>query len=46
LQAKTVYSAGLAARARQPDAAKAFLARLAAPEARPILAAAGYEFQD
>lgn len=46
LQAKTIYSAGLATRARQPDAAKAFLARLAAPEARPILAAAGYEFQD
>jgi molybdate transport system substrate-binding protein len=46
LQAKTVYAAGLATRARQPDVAKAFLARLAAPEARPILAAAGYEFQD
>jgi len=46
LQAKTVYSAGLATRARQPDVAKAFLARLAAPEVRPILAAAGYEFQD
>jgi molybdate transport system substrate-binding protein len=45
LQAKTVYSAGLAAHARQPDVAKAFLARLTAPGARPILAAAGYEVE-
>lgn len=45
LQRKTVYSAGLAARAQQPDAAKDFLARLTAPSARPILAAAGYELQ-
>ncbi|MBI4194423.1 MAG: substrate-binding domain-containing protein [Betaproteobacteria bacterium] len=44
LQMKTVYSAVLAARARQPDAAKAFLARLTSPAARPVLAAAGYEF--
>ncbi|MBI4207742.1 MAG: molybdate ABC transporter substrate-binding protein [Betaproteobacteria bacterium] len=46
LQARTVYSAGLIARARQPDAAKAFLARLTSPAARPILAAAGYEFDE
>jgi len=46
LQAKTVYSAGLAAQARHPEVARAFLARLTAPAARPILAAAGYEFQD
>ena len=46
LQRKTVYSAGLAAWAQQPDAAGDFLARLTAPSARPILAAAGYEFDD
>ena len=46
LQMKTVYSAGLAAQAQHPDAAKDFLARLTAPAARPILAAAGYEFDD
>jgi molybdate transport system substrate-binding protein len=45
LQAKTVYSAGLAARALEPDAAKAFLVRLTAPGARPILTAAGYEVE-
>ena len=45
LQRKTVYSAGLAARAQQTDAAKDFLARLTAPSARPILAGAGYELQ-
>lgn len=46
LQMKTVYSAGLAARAQHPDAAKDFLARLTAPSARPILMAAGYEFDN
>ena len=46
LQRKTVYSAGLAARAQQPDAAKDFLARLTAPSARPILAGAGFEFDN
>lgn len=46
LQVKTVYSAGLVAQARHPEVARAFLARLTAPAARPILAAAGYEFQD
>lgn len=46
LQARTLYSAGVAAHTREPDVAKAFVARLTAPEARPILAAAGYEFGD
>jgi molybdate transport system substrate-binding protein len=44
LQMKTVYSAGLCARARDPEAARAFLARLTGPANRPALAAAGYEF--
>ena len=43
LQVSTVYSAGLAAGSQQPDVARAFLARLTAPAARPILAAAGFE---
>jgi molybdate transport system substrate-binding protein len=43
LQVKTVYSAGLAARTQHSGAANDFLARLTAPAARPILAAAGYE---
>jgi molybdate transport system substrate-binding protein len=46
LQAKTVYSAGLIARARQSEAAEAFLARLTSPASRPILTAAGYEFDE
>ena len=46
LQAKTVYSAGVVAQSREPDVAKAFLARFSASEARPILAAAGYEFPE
>ena len=45
LQAKTVYSAGLAVRAQQPRAAREFLARLIAPAARPIFAAAGFEVE-
>lgn len=44
LQMKTVYSAGLCARARDPEAARAFLARLTGPANRAALAAAGYEF--
>jgi molybdate transport system substrate-binding protein len=44
LQMKTVYSAGLCARARDPEAARAFLAQLTGPANRPALAAAGYEF--
>ena len=43
LQAKATYSAGLAARASHPDAAREFIARLTAPAARAMLAAAGYE---
>jgi len=43
LQMKTVYAAGLAARARNPAAARDFIARLTAPAARPVLEAAGYE---
>ena len=45
LQAKTVYSAGLAVRAQQPRAAREFLARLTAPAARLIFAAAGFEVE-
>ena len=45
LQAKTVYSAGLAVRAQQPRAAREFLARMTAPAARPIFAAAGFEVE-
>ena len=45
LQMKTVYSAGLCARARELDLAKRFLARLTGPENRAALAAAGYEFE-
>jgi molybdate transport system substrate-binding protein len=43
---RTVYSACLAARARNPDGAGEFNARLTAPAARAVLARAGYEFQD
>lgn len=43
LQRKTVYAAGLASRARDPDAARQFIARLTASAARPVLRAAGYE---
>lgn len=46
LQARTVYSAGLAARAVEPGAGREFIARLTAPTARSILAKAGYEFDD
>ena len=44
LQMKTVYSAGLVARAENPEAARDFISRLIAPSARPVLAQAGYEF--
>lgn len=44
LQAKTVYSAGLAARAADPAAAREFTARLTGTTARSVLAQAGYEF--
>lgn len=43
LQAKTVYSAGLSARAAEPVAARDFIARLTSPAARNLLAQAGYE---
>ena len=45
LQMKTVYSAGLATGAPNPDAARQFIARLTHPAARPMLEAAGYEFE-
>ena len=41
---RTVYSAGLASRARSAEAAAEFITRLTSPAARPILAKAGYEF--
>ena len=44
LQMKTVYAAGVAARARNQDAATDFIARFAAPAARRVLEEAGYEF--
>ncbi len=44
LQAKAVYSAGLAARAAEAAAAREFIARLTGASARMILANAGYEF--
>jgi len=43
LQAKAIYSAGLAARSENTGAAREFIARLAAPEAKPVLATAGFE---
>ena len=42
-QAKTVYSAGLASGAHEPDLAKRFIGRLAAPSAQPMLRDAGFE---
>jgi molybdate transport system substrate-binding protein len=46
LQIKTIYAAGLAAKARNPYDAKEFIARLIAPAARPMLQATGFEFKD
>jgi molybdate transport system substrate-binding protein len=46
LQVKTVYSAGLAARARDAAAARDLIARLTPPAARAALAAAGYELDN
>jgi molybdate transport system substrate-binding protein len=46
LQTKTIYSAGLSARAAEPGAAREFIARLTSPAARSVLATAGYEFDD
>lgn len=45
-QAKATYSAGLAARAAGAHLARDFVARLIAPAARPMLAAAGFEIGD
>ena len=42
LQTKTVYAAGLAARAAEPTAARAFISRLTDASAKPVLIAAGY----
>jgi molybdate transport system substrate-binding protein len=42
-QMKTVYTAGVAARAAQPELAREFVRRLTAPEFQPRLRAAGYE---
>jgi molybdate transport system substrate-binding protein len=44
LQVKTVYSAGLAAKASEHGPAQAFVARLTSSGARTVLAEAGYEF--
>lgn len=44
LQTKTIYSAGLSARAVEPGAAREFISRLTGAAARPMLARAGYEF--
>jgi molybdate transport system substrate-binding protein len=46
LQMKTTYSAGVAARATNAPAAKEFIRRLTSVSARPILAKAGYEFEN
>lgn len=43
LQSKSVYSAGLAAKAAHAAAGKEFIARLTSPGAKGILKAAGYE---
>jgi molybdate transport system substrate-binding protein len=44
LQTKTIYSAGLSARAAEPGMARDFVARLTSPTARDMLAQAGYQF--
>lgn len=44
LGVRTVYAAGVAARAQNAAGATEFIARLTAPAARAILAKAGYEF--
>jgi len=46
LQVKTVYAAGLAARATEAAAARDFIARLTSFAARKVLANAGYEFDN
>lgn len=44
LQVKTIYSAGICARAGSAESAAAFIARLTGPANRMALEAAGYEF--
>jgi len=46
LQAKAIYSAGLATRAAGAAAARDFIARLTGAAARPVLAKAGYELDN
>jgi molybdate transport system substrate-binding protein len=46
LQKVTVYSGGLAAKAAQPEAARAFLAFLTRPAFKPKLAAAGLDYRE
>jgi len=46
LQTMTIYSAGLSVRAAEPAAARDFIARLTGVAARPVLARAGYEFDN
>ena len=46
LPVKTLYSAGIAAKAAAPEAARDFIARLAPAKARAVLAKAGYEFDN
>lgn len=43
-QAKATYAAGRVAASRYPGEAQDFISRLTSPAARPMLAAAGYEF--
>jgi molybdate transport system substrate-binding protein len=43
LQHETVFAAGIAAHAREPDAARALIAYLTAPAAAPIIRASGME---
>jgi molybdate transport system substrate-binding protein len=46
LQVRTLYAAGLAARAPEAAAARDFIARLTSAAARKVLANAGYEFDN
>ena len=46
LQMKTTYSAGVAARAQNPEGARSFIARLTGMANRAALKEAGYEFDD
>jgi molybdate transport system substrate-binding protein len=46
LQKVTIYSGGVAAKAAQPEAARAFLAFLTRPAFKPKLAAAGLDYRE